>query len=140
MTLLQQAKQEWEVNTKLYCKKHPISKFRPAFLKHKFRQYGNALAMLNWSQECIEISKFETLEAGSGDATRLIIFLKSISDKYQIPLCGHARIYEPDPPMPKGHLLTKEQLEGFYKKLGFNLRKIDADTSDMLYVPQCKVQ
>lgn len=34
-----------------------------------------------------------------------------------------------------GHLLTKEQLEEFYKKRGFLLRKIDADTSEMFYIP-----
>ena len=139
MTLLQQAKQEWEVATKPYCKKHPISKFRPAFHIHEFRQYGKALAMLNWTGQYIEITKLETIEAGKGEATRLITFLKSISDKYQIPLCGHARKYDPDSPIPSGHLLTKEQLESFYVKQGFKLRTLDDNTSDMLYLPQSDV-
>ncbi|HZF02558.1 MAG TPA: hypothetical protein VE344_11785 [Methylomirabilota bacterium] len=136
MTPLQKAQQEWEANTTPHCKKHSLSKFRPASHIHEFRRFEKAIALLNWTENCIEITKFETLQPGGGGATHLIKFLKTIADKYQIPLCGHAIKYDPDPPIPEGHLLTKEQLEGFYKKHGFQLRKINDETSDMLYVPQ----
>jgi hypothetical protein len=139
MTPIQKAQQDWENNTTLHLKKHLISRFRPVFQIQEFRQFGNAIAMLNWSGDCIEITKFETLRPNEGAATRLIEFLKSLADKYQVRLWGHARPYEPDSP-PTGHLLTKEELEEFYKKHGFQLRKIDAETSDMLYVPTLNVR
>jgi hypothetical protein len=69
-------------------------------------------------------------------ASRLIRFLKLLADKYQIPLWGHARPYEPDPPHPAGRLLTKEELDNFYRKHGFKLREIDSCISDIKYVPK----
>ena len=136
MTPLQQARHEWEANTTPHPKKHPLSKFRAEFHTHEFRQFGQAIAWLNWTEDCIEITKFETLQPGGGGPSRLIEFLKTLADKYQVPLWGHARIYEPDPPIPEGHLLTRGQLENFYKKHGFKLRKIDTDTSELSYIPK----
>jgi hypothetical protein len=69
-------------------------------------------------------------------ASRLIRFLKLLADKYQIPLWGHARPYEPDPPHPAGRLLTKEELDNFYRKHGFKLSEIDSCISDIKYVPK----
>jgi hypothetical protein len=131
-TQLQQAQQEWETNTTPCPKNHPVGKKNHI---HEFRQFDKAIAWLNWTGDCIEIVKFETLQPGQGGPTHLINFLKSLADKYQVRLWGHARIYKPDEPVPMGHLLTKEQLEEFYKKRGFLLRKIDADTSEMFYIP-----
>jgi len=136
ITPLQRARDEWEANTTPHPKMHRISEYREEFLKHEFRQFGQAIALLNWAEDCIEITKFETLQPGGGGATRLIQFLKTLADKYQVQLWGHARRYDPDPPMPEGHLLIKEDLEVFYKKRGFELRRIDADTSDMWYLPK----
>jgi len=135
MSPLQQAQHEWEASTTPHPKKHPLSKFRPEFRTHEFRQFGKAIVLLNWAEDRIEITKFETLQPGGGDATRLIEFLKTLADKYQIPLWGHARIYEPDPPFPEGRLLTQEELEAFYKKYGFELREIDSNTSEISYFP-----
>ena len=135
ITPLQRAREEWEVNTTPHPKKHPLSEFRPAFHTHEFRQFGQAIAWLDWSEACIEIKKLETLQPGGGGPTRLIKFLKALADKCQAPLWGHARAYDPDPPLPKGHLLTKEELEAFYRKHGFQLRKVDDDTSEIKYIP-----
>jgi hypothetical protein len=140
MAPLRQAEKEWETNTTPHPKKHRISEFRMEFLTHEFRQLGQAIALLNWAADRIEIIKFETLQPGGGSATRLIEFLKTLADKYEIPLWGHAKKYDPDPPMPKGHLLTKDELEIFYKNRGFELRRIDADTSDMWYIPKKPVK
>lgn len=137
MTPLQRAREEWEANTTPHPKKHPLSKFRmEEFLTHEFRQFGQAIALLDWAEDRIVITKFETLQPGGGGPTRLIEFLKILADKHQIPLWGHARKYDPDLPIPKGHLLTKDELEIFYKKRGFELCPIDADTSDMWYIPK----
>jgi len=133
---LQQAQQEWETNTTPHPKNHPIDKNGKIVHIHEFRQFDNAIAWLNWNGDCIEITKIETLQPNQGASTRLIHFLKVLADKYQVRLWGHARIYQPDEPVPKGSLLTKNQLENFYKKHGFQLRKIDDDTSEILYVPK----
>jgi hypothetical protein len=140
MTPFQRARKEWETNTTPHSKKHPLSKFRPVYHTHEFRQFGQAIALLNWAGDCIEITKFETLQPGGGGPSRLIEFLKELADKYQIPLWGHARKYDPDAPVPKGHLLTKDQLEVFYKKRGFQLCRIDDDTSNMWYFPKKPAQ
>lgn len=136
MTQLLRARREWDANTKPHPKQHRASEFRPEFRTHEFRQFGQAIALLNWIEDRIEITKVETLQPGSGGPSRLIEFLKTLADKYQISLWGHARKYDPDPPMPKGHLLTKDELEIFYRKRGFELRQIDDDTSEMWYIPK----
>jgi hypothetical protein len=121
MTPLQRARDEWEANTTPHPKIHRIiSEYR--------------------AEDRIVITKFETLQPGGSGATRLIEFLKTLADKYQIPLWGHARKYDPDPPTPKGHLLTKDELDIFYKKRGFELCPIDANTSDMWYIPKIPVK
>jgi hypothetical protein len=103
---------------------------------HEFRQFGEAIALLQWADDRIEIAKFETLQPNRGAATQLVEFLKTLADKYQVELWGHAKTYLPDPPVPQGQLLDKEQLEDFYSKHGFQLRKIDADTNEIRYFPQ----
>jgi hypothetical protein len=136
MTPIQYARQEWEANTTPHPKQHRVSKMRMAFHTHEFRQFGQAIALLNWAGDRIEITKVETLQPGGGSPSRLIEFLKTLADKYQVTLWGHARIYEPDAPIPRGHLLKKDELENFYKKRGFQLREIDHDASEISYVPQ----
>src|SRR5712671_155522 len=120
MTPLQLARQEWEQQTTPCPKIHYIGK-KP--FTEDFRQYGQAIAWLGWESEYIEITKIEALQAGQGAAKQLIEFLKILSDKYHIRLFGNAVIYPPDPPVPFGTLLSQEQLEDWYSKLGFRLRK-----------------
>jgi hypothetical protein len=121
MTPLQQAREEWEQNTVACPKIHYIGK-NP--YQHEFRQYGKAIAWLEWDDEFIEIKKIETLQQGQGAATKLVEFLKTLADKYHVRLFGNAVIYPPDPPAPEGHLFTQAQLESWYGKHGFILRKI----------------
>jgi len=138
MNFIQQAKQEWEANTTPYPKKHivrPVVKNIPLIIPELFGQFDKAIALLNWNEDCIEIRKLETLQPRQGGASRLIRYLKCLSDKYQIPLWGHARLYEPDEPFPNGPLLTKTELCIFYIKHGFQLREIDDDASEIKYIP-----
>ena len=113
----------------------PVVKNKPIYLKEDFRRRGNAIAWLQWNEDCIEIKKLETLFPHGGGPTQLITFLKSLADEFQIPLWGHARIYELDTAFSKEQLLIQEELEAFYKKRGFELRTIDADTSEIKYIP-----
>jgi hypothetical protein len=139
MTPVEQAQRKWEANTKPHPKNHivrPVVRNNPIIFKEEFRQFDKAIALLNWNVDCIEILKLETLQPRHGGPTRLISFLKCIADEFQIPLWGHARLYELDPPFPEGDLLTKEKLYQFYEKHGFQLRKIDDDTSEISYAPR----
>ena len=88
MTPLQLAREEWERNTTQHTKLHPVG--RGIIHEHEFRQYGQAMAWLKWDGDCIEIGKFETLHLGQGAASRLIEFLKSLADKYEVQIFGHA--------------------------------------------------
>jgi hypothetical protein len=134
MTSLQLAQQEWEAKTKPHTKSHPLG--RNVVHEHEFRQFGQAIAWLKWDGGRIEIAKFESLQPKQGAGSLLIEFLKTLADKYQIQLWGHSRPYSPDPPVPNGQFLSKEKLENFYMKRGFQLRKIDAETSEICYTPR----
>jgi hypothetical protein len=59
MTTLQRAREEWEANTTPHPKKHPLSKFRPAFHTHEFREFAEAIAWVEWDGKFIEIKKIE---------------------------------------------------------------------------------
>jgi hypothetical protein len=134
-TPLQQAQQEWEAHTTPRPKNHTYGKRNPEIIVHEFRQFDKAIALMNWDGNRIEITKLETLQPGQGGATRLIFYLKALAHKYHVPLWGHARVYEPDPPIPVGPLLDYEKLIKFYLKHGFQLREIDANTSEFSYFP-----
>lgn len=121
MTQLQHAQKYWEDNTEPFPKDHYIGK---KVYIHDFRQYGQAIAWLEWDEEYMEIKKIESLSLGKGASSRLLCFLKTISDKYHVRLFGNAIVYRPDPPFPEGELLTQEQLESWYIRHGFVHRKI----------------
>ena len=123
MTPLQLAQKEWEDNTTCHPKKHQISKFRLVFHTHEFRQFEQAIALLNWSGDCIEITKLEKLPGQRrGAAIPLVKFLKTLADKYNVRIFGHVKPYTPDPPWPDDeHVPTQEELEAWYKKHGFQL-------------------
>jgi len=131
MTQLQLAQKEWESNSIPNTKLHPIG--RGVIHEHEFRRYGQAIAWLKWDGDCIEIAKFETLCPGRGAAAKLVEFLKSLADKYKVTLFGHATAYQPDEPFPQGQLLSQKELEDFYRKHGFRLRKISDEASEILY-------
>jgi len=125
MTPLQRAREEWEANTTPHPKKHPLSEFRPVFHTQEFRQFGQAIAWLEWDGKYIEIKKIEKLPcAGKGAGTPLVEFLKLLAEKYQVRIFGKPIRYDPDPPVPCGPLLTQNQLGNWYEKHGFHLCKI----------------
>jgi hypothetical protein len=131
MNQLQLARIEWESNSTSHAKLHPLG--RGVIHKHEFRKYGQAIAWLNWDGNCMEIAKFETLSPGHGAAAKLVEFLKSLADKYGVTLYGHATVYSPDDPIPQGQLLSQKELEDFYRRHGFKLRKISNEASEILY-------
>jgi hypothetical protein len=135
MTAIEQAQQEWEANTTPHFKKHSISQFRPAFHIHEFRKYGKAIAWLQWDEGRMEIKKIETLGECKGAATKLIEFLKTLADKYNICIFGNAVVYTPDPPIPKVILFSQQQLEDWYKHLGFKLVKIGETGLTAIWYP-----
>jgi hypothetical protein len=131
MTPLQLAQEEWEQNTTPHAKLHRVGK--QTVHEHEFRKYGQAIAWLKWDGDCIEIAKFETLQPSQGNASKLIEFLKNLSNKYKVRIFGHATAYLPDPPIPKGELISQKELEEFYSRHGFKLRKITRDASEVIY-------
>jgi hypothetical protein len=139
MSPIQRARQKWEKETTEFPKMHlvrPVVQNNLIYFKQDFRRFGNAIAWLQWNEDCVEIKKFETLHPHGGGPTRLIDFLKALANEFQVPLWGHARVYELDTAFSKEHLLKQAQLEAFYKDHGFQLRKIDADTSEISYIPK----
>jgi hypothetical protein len=132
VTPLEIARQEWEQHTTACPKVHYIGK-KP--FTHEFRQYGQAIAWLQWESGFIEITKIEALQTGQGAATRLMHFLKSLADKYHVRLFGNAVVYPPDPSVPVGTLLSQQQLEKWYRNLGFKLRKISGTSITAIWYP-----
>lgn len=113
---------------------HYIGK-TPSF--DEFRQYGQAIAWLEWESDYILISKMEAvLQARQGAAKQLVEFLKSLADKYHVRLFGHAVVYSPDPPVPVGDLLNQKQLEDWYVRRGFQLRRIRGTDKSAIWYPE----
>ena len=131
MSPLQCARQEWEDSTKPFPKNHWIGKDCHV---DDFRLYSGAIAWIEWGDGRIFISKLEALQTSQGAAARLVEFLKALADKYHLHIVGRSKVYPPDPPAPEGPLLSQEQLDAWYQKRGFQLRKIrDNDASDFGY-------
>ena len=129
---MQQARQKWEQNTTPFPKVHYIGK-TPS--NDAFRQFGQAIAWLEWNSDYIVITKIEALQTRQGAAKQLIEFLKGLADEYGVRLFGNAVVYPPDPPVPVGMLLSQQQLEAWYKKLGFQLRKIGGTGVTAIWYP-----
>jgi hypothetical protein len=123
MNPVQLARQEWETSTLPHPKNHRISQFRMVFHTHEFRQFGRAIAWLDWADDSIEIKKLEKLpDAGRGAAIPLVTFLETLADKYHIHLWCQAKPYTPDPPWPEDERIpSQEELEEWYMKRGFRL-------------------
>lgn len=132
MRPLELAWQEWERQTEPYPKTHYIGK-KPFI--DEFRRYGDAIAWLEIGDDCITITKIEALKTGKGAARRLVEFLKSLADKYRVRLFGNAVVYPPDVPTPVGPLLSQQELEAWYAKMGFKLRKIAGTTITGIWYP-----
>ena len=104
--------------------------------RDEFRQYGQAIAWLEWEDDHILISKIEAvLQAGQGAAKQLIEFLKSLADKYHVRLFGLAKVYPPDPPVPAGDLLNQAQLEDWWVRRGLQLRRIHGTDKSEIWYP-----
>ncbi|MDD5141319.1 MAG: hypothetical protein PHY43_13790 [Verrucomicrobiales bacterium] len=122
MTPLQQAQQEWVVNTTPHCKDHfyDNGKWQGT---DQFRKFGQAIALINWHGDDIEITKMEKVPGASRRAAdSLVNFLKELSRKYHFRISCQVRYYTPDKPLPDGPLIMEqEKLEAWYEKHGFKL-------------------
>lgn len=78
----------------------PVVKNNLIYFREDFRRFDNAIAWLQWNEDCIEIKKLETLLPHGGGPTRLIKFLKTLADEFLVPLWGHARLYELEMGLP----------------------------------------
>lgn len=135
-TPLQQAQQDWEAKTADHPKQHFYENGKKQEGLQDFRKYGQAIALINWAGETIEIKKMEKLPgAGRGASIPLVNFLKTLADKYHLHIWGQVKPYTPDPPRPEGPPLTQEQLEVWYKKRGFQLFRRDKDASTWMWYP-----
>jgi hypothetical protein len=89
----------------------------------QFRKRGQAIALINWDSEYIEITKLEKLPDGGREAAiPLVEFLKSLADKYHVQISAHVKRYTPDSPWPDDYPIpSQEKLEAWYEKRGFQL-------------------
>jgi len=67
--------------------------------------------------------KIETLKPRTGASTHLLSFLKSIADKFSIHITGNPICYEPTYQAVAAAPLSQDQLEKWYTKQGFEVRK-----------------
>lgn len=87
-----------------------------------FRRFGDSIAWLDWCEWCV-IKKIETLKPMTGATTRLLELLKSIANRHRIRITGNPTTYEPSCPLATPYRLTQTQLELWYQKRGFLVRK-----------------
>ncbi len=122
--------QEWLENTTPYFKTHYIEQ-KP--YTYEFRRYGDAIALLEPKGDYLLISKLEALEPGRGAGKKLVEFLVRLADKYQMRLYARAVAYKPDPPVTSARLLSQEDLQAWYARLGFQVWQINKDSADIGY-------
>ncbi len=137
MTPLQRARDEWEVNTTPHPKMHRMSEYREVFDKQEFRQFGLAIALLRWTEDCIQIEKLEKLPRGGRKAAIPIVnYLKTLADKYHVHLSGKAIPYTPDPPWPDDErILSQKELVAWYERRGFQLYRQGQSTPPWIWYP-----
>jgi hypothetical protein len=129
-TPVELAWKEWLNNTTPHAR---IQYLNETPFSYEFRRYGQAIALLEPKGDYIFISKLEALQTGQRAAKNLIEFLKKLSDKYDVRLFARAIAYQPDPPVPTGHLLTQTELQDWYAKLGFRVWPINRQSADVGY-------
>ena len=135
-TPLQQAQQDWKAKTTEHPKQHFYKNGKKQDGLQHFRKYDQAIALINWDGEHIEITKLEKLPGTSkGAAIPLVDFLKALAVKYGIRITGQVKPYTPDPPWTKEPPITQEQLEAWYKKLGFRLFSRDKHATTWIWYP-----
>jgi hypothetical protein len=137
MTPLQQAEIDWKKATTSHPKRYRISEFREEYRTHEFRSFQQAIALLNWPEDCIQIEKVEKLpDTGGGAAIPLIDFLKLLSDKYDIRLSCRVKPYTPDPPWSDGERVPSlQKLKTWYENRGFQLDFTPENPYPMAWYP-----
>jgi hypothetical protein len=120
MSSILAAKAEWEDLTIPYPM--PNQQSYGERIEDPFRRYGDAIACLDWDDLCT-IGKIETLSPRSGGATSLLLFLKSLALKHEFLLFGNPLVYQPAKIFAAGSLLSQDELETWFAKLGFIVGK-----------------
>ncbi|HWW00544.1 MAG TPA: hypothetical protein VNZ64_12665 [Candidatus Acidoferrum sp.] len=116
MSALSAAQSEWESATTPYPL--PCKLSYGEVIEEPFRKYGDAIALLDWSDWCV-ISKIETLRPRAGATTRLLSFLKDLATKHDIRIYGNPVVYEPTCPQAAVSPLSQEELNAWYMNNGF---------------------
>ncbi|HEX3625232.1 MAG TPA: hypothetical protein VH280_07395 [Verrucomicrobiae bacterium] len=121
MTRTQQAKKDWDQNTSVHRIGPRVSNSQGTHQNLDYQQFGQAIALVYWPEDYINLAKLEKLPgAGRGAAVPLIDFLKSLADKYRLCIQAHVRPYTPAPPWSE-RKPTLEELKGWYQRRGFRL-------------------
>jgi hypothetical protein len=116
MSSLFAAQMEWEAVTTPLQLPHQQSYGR--IVEEPFRKYGDAIAWLDWQDNCI-IMKIETLKPRTGAATSLLCFLKTLATKHGISVSGQPIVYPPTLVSAAASPLSQKELEAWYSKNGF---------------------
>jgi len=112
---IESARAEWEADSEPCPSERRL---RKSTVIDEFRRYGDALALLVWTNVCT-ISKLEAVNPRTGAASQLVEYLKSLADRHDIRLFGNITAYIPDLPGPQDNLLLQSQLEAWYERHGF---------------------
>ena len=119
MSSILSAKAAWEQATLPF----PISNQTCGeIMEEPFRQYGDAIAWLEWDDGCT-IYKLETLKPKTGAASALLAFLKELAQTHNFVLRGNPVAYVPTSDLPAGDLLSQVELERWFYKHAFAVRK-----------------
>jgi hypothetical protein len=123
------ARTEWKKNSAPSPRARVLKR---RVVTEEFRRFGEAIALLEWTDRCT-ILKVETLRPRMGAATALVEYLKRLVDFYEIPLCGNITAYVPDLPTETSNILSQQELETWYAKRGFALRRGSVGQIELWY-------
>jgi hypothetical protein len=136
MTPLKEAEQEWVVNTTPHCKDHFYENGKWAWTD-EFRKRDQAIALINWECDDIEIKKLEKLpDSNKGAADSLVKLLKELADKYKIRIFCRVKPYTPDPPWSDDERVpTLQKLKNWYQQHGFHFSFTSGNPYPMAWYP-----
>jgi hypothetical protein len=124
------AQAEWEAASIPYPLPNKLS-YGPV-VEEPFRRYGDAIVWLEWGDDCI-IKKIETLKPRTGATTSLLSFLKALAMKHGIRISGNPVIYEPTGGRAAVCPLSQEELNAWYLKRGFVVRRSKNGVTELWY-------
>lgn len=119
MTPTSKAQADWERASEPYPLFHQSGK---RTIRDDFRRMGNAIAVIDWGQNC-ELKKLEPITPREGGPTTLLAFLRGLADKHGIAIRGNATPYLPSRSELHEMIMSQEQLEKWYQDRGFQVHR-----------------